>query len=146
MFGDTPVCNKSPSKTKIVITGITLNEPTDGITVQGWGWKDTYNQRGQITEFSDKNLDALGFVNKPVEVKTDCTSWYASTTGLLPNSTPEFAVQLRAQGQGDAYTKGGLIFSNLQDGKPMTTTQASTYIFCGGGATHDPAIVAMYPQ
>jgi len=145
VFGDIPLCNKSPSTTKIVITGITLNEPTNGITVQGWGWKDTYRQRGQITEFSDKNLDALGFVNKPVEVKMDCAV-FADTTVLPANASPEFAIQLHAPGQGDVYTEGGLVFSYLQDGKPMTTTRAATYIFCGGGATHDPAIVAMCPK
>jgi hypothetical protein len=144
VFGDIPLCNKSPSTTKIVVTGIALNEPTNGITVQGWGWKDTYRQRGQITEFSDENLDALGFVNKPVEVKMDCAA--PSDTVLPPNASPEFAIQLRAPGQGDVYTKGGLVFSYLQDGKPMTSTQVATYIFCGGGTTHDPAIVAMCPK
>ena len=75
-FGSLIACNKSPEKYKIVITGISLNEPTNGLKLVDWGWNpNTFKPRpigGTFLASSPQTLQELGF--SPFGVSSSCSS------------------------------------------------------------------------
>ena len=139
-FGDIPFCNQSPATTKIVITGITLNEPTPNLTAPAWGWKDTFKNGEPFFILSDEPLKKMGYLPKPVEVKEDCKTAWLPTAPISKDVSPEFAIQLHAAGLTDEYSNGGLTVSYEQNGQSMTTILPYLYIFCGSGSSHDPKV------
>ena len=139
-FGNVMACNKSPGKYKIVITGISLNEPTNGLKLVDWGWNpNTFKPRpigGTFLASSPQTLQELGFSHGPVEVKMDCSVLAPGSLGPIKDVSPEFAVRLRAVGNSDEWT-GGLTFSYTQNGQAMTTTTSvMIYTLCGVGPAH----------
>jgi len=140
-FGDFPMCNNSPDTTKIVITGIKVNDATPGLVVDGWGWSNSFGQHeGGIVDTSDESLQSLGFVTKPVELKMDCKKADANPLVLQPNSSPQFAVRMHATGTLDEWSKNGITVTYEQNGTPMETTFPYLYVFCGALPPHDPAL------
>ena len=140
-FGDFPMCNKSPSDTKIVITGIRLQDPTSGMALDGWGWSDSFGKPNGLVTYSKESLSHLGFVTKPVEVKMDCQGAIDSGGGLPANVSPQFALRIRASGTGDEWTKNGITVSFEQNGTPMEATFGYVYAFCASHPPHDNALL-----
>jgi len=136
-FGDIPFCNQSPATTKIVITGITLNEPTPNLTAPAWGWKDTFKNGEPFFILSDEPLKKMGYLPKPVEVKEDCKTAWLPTAPISKDVSPEFAIQLHAAGLTDEYSNGGLTVSYQQNGRSMTTILPYLFAFCSPGPSHD---------
>ena len=97
-FGDIPLCNQSPATTKIVITGIKLNEPTPNLTLTAWGWKDTFKNGEPFFILSDQPLETMGYLPKPVEIKMDCKTAWLPDAPISKDVSPEFAIQLHAAG------------------------------------------------
>ena len=139
-FGDIPFCNQSPATTTIVITGISLNEPTPNLTATAWGWKDTFKKGEPFFILSDQPLETMGYLPKPVEVKEDCKTAWLLDAPISKDVSPEFAIQLHAAGQSDEYSNGGLMVSYEQNGRPMTTILPYLFTFCGSESTHDPKV------
>ena len=139
-FGDIPLCNQSPATTKIVITGIELNEPTPNLTLTAWGWKDTFKTGIPFFILSDQPLETMGYLPKPVEIKMDCKTAWLPDAPISKDVSPEFAIQLHAAGQSDEYSNGGLMVSYEQNGRPMTGILPYLFTFCGSESTHDPKV------
>ena len=143
-FGGISACNKSPEKYKIVITGIALNDPTNGLTIVDWGWNpNTFKPKptgGTFIASSPQTLQELGFSHGPVEEKMDCSTSTPGSLDPIKDVSPEFAVRLRAAGNSDEWTRGGLTFSYTQNGQAMTTTTTvMVYTLCGTGPAHAEA-------
>ena len=67
----------------------------------------------------------------------DCSVLAPGSPDPIKDVSPEFAVRLRAVGNSDEWTRGGLTFSYTLNGQPMsTTTSVMTYVLCGVGPAH----------